>query len=183
MASSVVQATAGHGLKPGLRLRLWYWLDRPVCGSALKRWLQHAPIDHSVFGTAQVIYTAAPLFLPGAFDPLPTRIAAIPGALSVMVPPPLILQPSRRPKKVFNNTCGADRSDRAIEGLVRSVAQASDGNRNSMLYWASRCMAEKIALHAIDQETARARLEEAAQAAGLPPCEAATTVRSGLRHG
>jgi hypothetical protein len=44
-------------------------------------------------------------------------------------------------------------------------------------------MAELIALHAIDQETARSLLEDAAAAAGLPPNEAAATVRSGLRHG
>jgi hypothetical protein len=179
---TVVQATAGHGLKPGLRLRLWYWLDRPVCGDELKHWLQCVPVDRSVFGAAQVIYTAAPIFLPGAFDPLPTRIAVIPGADAVIVPTPDKFQPPPRPI-ALNHPGEDDFNGRAIEGLIRSVVQAGNGNRNSMLYWASRCMAEKVALHAIDQETARALLEEAAQAAGLRPNEAAATVRSGLRHG
>jgi hypothetical protein len=178
---TVVQATAGHGLKPGLRLRLWYWLDRPVCGDELKHWLQCVPVDRSVFGAVQVIYTAAPIFLPGAFDPLSTRIAVIPGAEAVIVPTPDRFQPPPRPI-ALNHSGEDDFNGRAIEGLIRSVAQAGNGNRNSMLYWASRCMARKVALHAIDQETARDLLEEAAQAAGLQPNEAAATVRSGLRH-
>jgi hypothetical protein len=35
-AAFVVQATASHGLKPGIRLRLWCWLTRPVSGAELK---------------------------------------------------------------------------------------------------------------------------------------------------
>jgi hypothetical protein len=135
-----------------------------------------------VFGAAQVIYTAAPIFLPGAFDPLPTRIAVIPGAEAVIVPTLDRFQPPPRPI-ALNHSGEDDLNGRAIEGLIRSVAQAGRGNRNSMLYWATRCMARKVALQTIDRDTARARLEEAAQAAGLPLNEAAATVRSGLRHG
>ena len=39
-ATAIVQATAGHGLKPELRLRLWFWCDRLVTGSELGRWLR-----------------------------------------------------------------------------------------------------------------------------------------------
>jgi hypothetical protein len=52
-ARSIVQATAGHGYKPGLRLRLWYWLDHPLGGAELKRWLAAAPVDHALFSAAQ----------------------------------------------------------------------------------------------------------------------------------
>lgn len=180
---TIVQATASHGLKPGARLRLWYWLDRPVCGDELKYWLRAAPVDPKIFGAAQAIYTSAPLFLPGSFDPLPTRISVIPGDLAVAAPTPDRLKPPPRPKVVFNHFHNRDPDGRAIEGIVRSVAAAANGNRNAALYWGSCRMAELIALHAIDQETARSLLEDAAAAAGLPPNEAAATVRSGLRHG
>jgi hypothetical protein len=30
----IVQATARHGIAPGIRLRLWYWLDRPITGAS-----------------------------------------------------------------------------------------------------------------------------------------------------
>jgi hypothetical protein len=135
-------------------------------------------------GPAQVIYTASPIFLPGAFNPLPTRLAISRGASEVViVPPPGMLRSPPRPKIVFKNRPDDDSTQRAIEGLVRSVAGAANGNRNSMLYWASRCMAEKIALHAIAPEEARFLLEKAGLEAGLFANEVAATVRSGLRHG
>jgi hypothetical protein len=182
-ARAIAQATGSHALKPGIRLRLWYWLDRPASGGELKVWLRSVPVDHRVFGPAQVIYTASPRFLPGAFDPLPTRLALIPGASEVIVPPSEALRPPPRPKIVFKNTSDDDRTQREIDGLVRLVAGAADGNRNSMLYWASRCVAEKVALHAIAPDEARFLLEKAALEAGLSANEVAATVRSGLRHG
>jgi hypothetical protein len=180
---TIVQATASHGLKPGARLRLWYWLDRPVCGDELKYWLRAAPVDPKIFGAAQAIYTSAPLFLPGSFDPLLTRISVIPGDLAVAAPTSDRLKPPPRSKILFNHFHNRDHHGRVIEGIVRSVAAAANGNRNAALYWGSCRMAELIALHAIDQEAARTLLEHAAAAAGLPPNEAAATVRSVLRHG
>jgi hypothetical protein len=182
-ARSIVQATASHGLKPGARLRLWYWITRPVCGDELKWWLRTAPVDPKIFSAGQITYTAAPEFLAGAFDPLPTRLAVMPGEPTAVVPAPDRLKPPPRPKIDFNKSRDDDRNERAIDGLVRSVAQAGNGNRNSMLYWASRRMAEKIAMHAIDPKEAHFLLEKAALQAGLSTSEAAATVRSGLRHG
>src|SRR4051794_12358768 len=31
--------TSGHGIKPGIRIRLWFWLDRPVSDADIKTWL------------------------------------------------------------------------------------------------------------------------------------------------
>jgi hypothetical protein len=58
-ASVILQATAGHLIKPGARLRLWFWLSRPVTQSELKLWLRSAPVDVAVFRPAQLIFTAA----------------------------------------------------------------------------------------------------------------------------
>jgi hypothetical protein len=73
----IVQATAGHGIKPGSRLRLWFWLSRPTTGNECKRWLSDTPADGSVFGAAQPIYTAAPMFEPGLSDHLPSRVVEL----------------------------------------------------------------------------------------------------------
>jgi hypothetical protein len=97
-AGFVIQGTASHGLKPGIRLRLWCCLSRPVGSTELKFWLRHAPVDRSVFGAAQVIYTAIPTFQIGAFDPLPTRLAVMPGNDVVAVPAHLE-PPTPRPRK------------------------------------------------------------------------------------
>jgi hypothetical protein len=34
-ARAIVQATSGHGLKAGSRLRLWFWAERPLSGRQL----------------------------------------------------------------------------------------------------------------------------------------------------
>jgi hypothetical protein len=75
-ARCVVQATASHGIKPGVRLRLWYWLDRPVSCAELKRWLARTrSVDVGSIGPVNLIYTARPIFLDGAVDPLPGRLS------------------------------------------------------------------------------------------------------------
>ena len=45
----IVQTTASHGVAPGVRLRLWYWLSRPTGGAELQWWLRAAPVDPAVF--------------------------------------------------------------------------------------------------------------------------------------
>jgi len=88
-ARFIVQATGGHGLKPGVRMRLWCWLSRAVGGGELKHWLRRSPVDPSVFGPANIIYTAPPVIEPGAFDPLTTRLEPVPGHEGeVLVPAP-----------------------------------------------------------------------------------------------
>lgn len=84
-AACIIGATAGHGFKPGARLRLWCFLSRPMIGAELKRWLGNAPVDRALFSAAQVIYTAAPLFT-GMKDPLPARLVRLDGAARVVVP-------------------------------------------------------------------------------------------------
>ena len=63
------QFTSGHGIKPGSRLRLWYWLDRPVSDREAKRWLADSPVDAALFNEIQVHYVAAPIFPDPAPDP------------------------------------------------------------------------------------------------------------------
>jgi hypothetical protein len=169
----IVQATAGHGLKPGIHVRLWCWLSRPTTGAELKYWLRSAPVDGSIFGAAQVIYTAAPVFLPGSFDPLLTRLDVVPGEAAVIVP--ARLRPPK-PRKTRGDRGNGDTIE--IDRLVRFVAGAAVGNRNSALYWAACHAAENGGA-----ERAAALLAEAAVGTGLPTAEAAATVRSGLRHG
>jgi hypothetical protein len=77
-AECIAQATASHGIKPGCRVRLWYWLSSPASGRELTRWLRHTPADPSVFRAAQPIYTAAPVFAPGTGDHLPQRMMVLP---------------------------------------------------------------------------------------------------------
>lgn len=175
-ARFIVQATSGHGLKPTMRIRLWCWLSRPTFGAELKYWLRSVSgLDRSIFGAAQIIYTAAPIFLPGSFDPLPIRIDIMPGDDEVIVPAPSQLEPPKPRRRETDNQ--HDPAD--IGHLVHFVETAAAGNRNAALYWAACRAAEQ---HCTDNRTAK-QLEDAAVQAGLSATEATATVRSAFRNG
>lgn len=81
------QLTSGHGIKPGGRARLWFWLSRPTTNRELKRWLAGVAVDHAVFAAVQPIYTAAPLLPAGVPDLLPVRSGVRAGGVDeVQVP-------------------------------------------------------------------------------------------------
>lgn len=82
------QYTGSAGIKPGLHIRLGFWLDRPLGevelkqwlgqkvpepGKATKTWFREYPVDPAVFTTVQPIYVAAPIVEAGAQDPLAGR--------------------------------------------------------------------------------------------------------------
>lgn len=78
--------TSSAGIKPGIRLRLWFWFDRPLEDWQLKQWLDGYPVDHSVFAPAQPLYTAAPIFK-GMPDPCPRRCGLWRGDRDEVTPP------------------------------------------------------------------------------------------------
>jgi hypothetical protein len=128
----IAQATSSHGFKPGIRLRLWYWLDRPVYGAEVKRWLSSAPVDHALFGAAQVIYTAAPLF-DGRRDPLPSRMVRLPGTPRVAVPE--LPEPEPRPAaKPVKPALGLSRyAEARLDSAWRHIIEAKQGDRDKTL--------------------------------------------------
>ena len=66
------QATGSAGIKPGINVRLWYWLSRAVSDGECKGWLQHAPADRALYNPVQPHYVAAPIILSG-LDPMARR--------------------------------------------------------------------------------------------------------------
>jgi hypothetical protein len=186
-ATGLAQATASHGISPGSRLRLWYRLSRPTGGRELKLWLRHAPIDTSVFGAAQLIYTAAPRFAKGAVDPLPTRIAAIPGSVAnVTVPTPAALAPARRMRPtVLRHPVAADVRPYAFAALRNAtarVAQAAVGTRHATMLAEARGLARFVAAGLLSATDVRAALGGAAELSGKIRQEAEAVVSWALAH-
>lgn len=64
--------SSSMGIKPGIRVHLWYWLDRPVSDEEKKAWLYQCPVDKSLFQAVQPHFTANPEFV-GGDDPYPER--------------------------------------------------------------------------------------------------------------
>jgi hypothetical protein len=74
------------------------------------------------------------------------------------------------------------RGDRAIDGALRLVATAAEGERNAVLHWAACRLANRVRDGQISVGEAEALLVAAGCAAGLPEPEARATARSGLRR-
>jgi Bifunctional DNA primase/polymerase, N-terminal len=72
---------------------------------------------------------------------------------------------------------------RGLKGVIGTVANARQGERNSLAFWGACRAAELVGDGAIAEHFAEQLLVEAASCAGLSHAEARVTVRSGLRNG
>ena len=185
-ARHIVQASAGHGLKPGCRLRLWFWASRPVSQAELNYWVRCSPVDTSLFRPAQVTYTAAPIFESGN-DHLPQRIMDLAGAPTVHVPPPEDLRPPpcREPppsKRQQRDTP----VERLIAKVLVRVESARDGERHERLRAAARTIGGVLAQAGITEAEATGQLLAAVKRAGgaaVDERNAAGTIAWGLAKG
>ena len=102
-AGRVSRSPAGPRVQARHRLRLWYWLDGAATYAVLREWFFASPIDLATFRAVQPIYTAAPVLGDGVIDPVPDRLAVLPGAPLVTIrplPPPQPRQATAAPGRV-----------------------------------------------------------------------------------
>lgn len=176
-------ATASHGIKPGARLRLWFWCDRPLMGAECKRWLAGAPVDRTVFGVAQPIYTAHPLFI-GRADHLQHRLVMLDGEPVVEAPSVAALAPPPRQPVALEPCRSEGDALGRLAGLIRTVRGASEGQRHPTLFWAACRAGEMVAEGAIGPSAAAAALVQGAMdAGGKDQSKAEATARDGIARG
>ena len=138
-----MQLTSGAGIKPGGRVRLFYWLGRPTGGAELKHWLSGVPgLDGSTLNDVTPNYVARPLF-DGVTDPVPVRSKLIPGevdAVEVRIPPAPVRQPHQAPRPAAPATAArpheaprrglgfrATRPERYMIACLQALADAPSG--------------------------------------------------------
>ncbi len=183
-ASCIVQATGGHGFKPGARLRLWYWLARPVSGAEAKRWLRQAPVDPAVFRAVQPIYTAAPVLAHGVSNPCPVRLLRLPGPEILPVPdlsPPTL----HRSASPVTTIAAGGVFPKLAEVLFR-VRMAPEGQRHARLLGAAFTVGRLRLAAGISQDEASTALLDAVKAAGghaVDEANATATIAWGLTKG
>jgi bifunctional DNA primase/polymerase-like protein len=83
------------------------------------------------------------------------------------------LQPPPAPRVVVPDT-------HALAKLVRLIANACEGERNSLTFWAACRAGEMVASGLLDADSAVAMIAEAGHCAGLSRREAERTARSGV---
>lgn len=190
-AACVVQATASQGIKPGARLRLWFWLSRALTNAECKAWLARHPVDLSLFRPAQPHYTAAPVF-EGWRDPLPGRLLFLPGvpeveppdAATLAPPPPRPSSPGLGASLAASGRLAGANPEARFIGLLRHVLSAPEGTRHSALYWAA-CRAGEIvaAGYVAPEAAARALTRAAMEGGGKDARNAEQTARDGIARG
>ncbi len=183
----VAQATASHGIAPGINIRLWCRFDRPISSAELRRWLRAAPVDHAVFRPAQVIYTAPPLFDAGVSDPLAERLIMMAGRLDeVQVPSESALAPPARKTAIRGPAIGAAGESRygsaALISATARVARAGQGARHPTLLAEAMGLARLVARGLLSENTVIRALGGAAEMVGLPEVEAANAITWALAH-
>lgn len=186
-ATCITSGTASHGIKAGIRIRLWHWLDRAITGAEINRWLGPiAGLDASIFRPAQVIYTAAPVFEAGA-DLLPARTVIIPGeprvavpAPATLAPPPSVRQPAPLPAPGDGNA--ARYAFGALRNATARIAMAGVGSRHAAIISEARGLARFTTAGLLDAATVRRALADAAAAAGKPDGEADLAIDWAAAH-
>ena len=93
--SAAIPGPLGREVSQDIKLKLAFWLDRPLLGTELKRWMaaDHAPVDPAVFGAVQLIYIARPSFGHGLHDPVPRRSGNWQGEVDTVAVPVLLPEP------------------------------------------------------------------------------------------
>jgi hypothetical protein len=185
-ARCIVQASASHGIKPGCRLRLWYWLDRPTTNAELKRWLRGAPVDPSVFRTVQPIYTAAPVFAAGVLDHLSTRLAVRDGSPIVGVPSPAALAPPPpRPSPPMPIPGSPGSGGYAVAALTNAavrVGRAGIGQRHDTILCEAQGLARFVKAGLLTAQDVSRTLRGAGTDAGKPEDEVDSIIDWAMDH-
>jgi hypothetical protein len=182
----VVQATSGAGIKPGMRVRSWYLLNRPVTDAEPTRWLRGTPVDRSLYRAVQPHYTAAPV-LRDVPDPMPWRVCLVPGERE-RVPVPPLPEPERpRPTRPAprDHREGSPYALAALDAECGTVVRANVGDRHAALNRAAFKLARFIGTRELTAAEVVADLLAAARSAGLEDSDAELRrfLRYGLRAG
>ena len=93
----------------------------------------------------------------------------------------LLPKPQPAPTRSLPSRRG-NREERAIDGALRVVVTAAEGERNAVLHWAACRLGERVRAGQIGAGEAEGLLVAAGTTAGLIEREARATARSGLRR-
>ena len=102
-------------------------------------------------------------------------VAEVPGWIIAKLNPP---PPPPPPSRVIGRAAPVGNK---VDGLIRTVARAGEGERNHVTFWASCRFAELVDQGMVGRDDAIALVMEAAARAGLPRDEARRTALSAFR--
>lgn len=117
------QATGSAGVKPGIRVRTWHWLSRPLDDAEAKGWLAPCPVDRTLYGAVTLHYTASPILAQGTSNPVARRFG-VRQAPDEVVEVPAVLPRIEQPRPVEVTISGHELSDDALVALGAAVRRS-----------------------------------------------------------
>ena len=91
--------SSSMGIKDGIRVHLWYWLDRSCSDEEMSVWLSGSAADPRMYNPIQIHLTANPRFVNGAVDPVAKRSG--------------VMASGRHQQAISSNPCAAANNDPA----------------------------------------------------------------------
>jgi hypothetical protein len=121
-SSAAVPGPNGREVASEFKLKLAFWLDQPLSGRDIKRWMaaEKAPVDPAVFSAVQLIYLARPGFSPGLHDPVPRRSGVWRGDAEAVAVPDVLPDPP------------LDETEAAAFGPVEGLDELCDALRDRL---------------------------------------------------
>jgi hypothetical protein len=108
----------------------------------------------------------------------PDKLADVPDWIIAKLNPP---EPEPVYSAVTADKLTSDQAQRKLDGIIRAVANACEGERNHVTYWGACRLAEMVADGSIGRDHAIGIITESAGRAGLPRHEALRTAQSAFR--
>ena len=159
--------TSGAGIKTGIRLRLWYWCDRPVSDEEAKRWLEASPIDTSLYCANTPHYTAAPIFDPPELDPVPLRSGFWWRHRNAVSVPDLQEKPKPKPQATRHRQfASGEGAERYAQACIDGIVAAPDGQGRKKAIAVARLLYGMVKHGLLDQAQVTAALTDAMQSRG-----------------
>jgi hypothetical protein len=184
--------TSSAGFSPGLRMRLAFWLDRPVGEPELKLLLDGYPIDASLFRPVQPVYVAPPI-IRGARDPIRRRsgyledwhdtvpVPEIPEPEPVPVP---ALLPRRRPLQFTDAWARLEAAAAKVAASPKAGTNPYGGTgRHHALFCAGLALSTAVKAKRLTRSEVDDVLLHAASKVGLSSKDVLPHITRGLREG
>lgn len=172
-AACVWACTSSAGIKKGVRLRLAFWLDRPLTDGEIKPWVKSwaVPIDSSLYTPSQPHFTAAPLF-DGVADPIAQRVGLLEGTPSVTLP-----------NLLLTDVKAGFAAEDALASAARRVTKSEEGDRRNALNRNAYALASRWSEEELPAEKLRAGILAAANKGGFADEKAQRTIDEAIEQG
>ena len=189
--------TASAGLKPECRMRLAFWLNRPLDCRQLSLLFATTETDHGLLNPVQGMGIAAPIFRDSLRDPIAERCGILKGDSDTVAVPDIPKPPTPDPARAklrmqeFKARYGSDWPIVALTEVATKIQTTQPasmnawggGGRHHALFCGALRVSSLISKGYLPEDESRRILIAAAKNAGISDIETTRTIANAFRQG